>query len=312
MELGTENGFRPIEPCVARHVKDLARSTSMKSRSIKLYLCHGEPSGIRTAQIMMSPIISIAFKRHQLDEVRERFPDVDKPGVYILIGTEDRRHIAYIGESEKVAERMKDHERNKEFWTDAVVLTSTNQNFTKSHVRFAESLLIRESINDLRWDVPNHQKPSAKAGKLPPFDEDPMREFVEQAKVLVGALGWDLFRDTPDAENNTHFSFAKENAYEAVMIVDSKGSFYVQRGSKANVEESKGASTTVREHRKALLDSGALVQNDKYLIFESDYRFNSPSAAASVVAGYGRNGKTSWKINGNTTFKEWEKQNKKE
>lgn len=284
----------------------------MKSRSIKLYLCHGDPRGIRTAQIMMSPIISIAFKRHQLDEVRKKFPDVNKPGVYILIGSDERRHQAYVGESEMVADRMKDHERNKEFWTDAVVLTSTNENFTKSHVRYAESLLIRESINDLRWDLPNNQKPNVNAGKLPPFDEDPMKEFVEQAKVLLGALGWDLFRDTPDEKNNTQFLFTKDSSYDAVMIVDSKGAFYVKQGSKASLEESKGASNAVRRQRKVLLQSGALVRKDNYLVFESDYKFNSPSAAASVIAGYGQNGKICWKINGQTTFKEWEKQNKTE
>ena len=37
--------------------------------------------------------------------------------------------------------------------------------------------------------------PSNDAGKLPLPDRAAMDEFVDQTKTLVGALGWDLFRE---------------------------------------------------------------------------------------------------------------------
>ena len=77
----------------------------MKPRSINIFLLDGDPNGIRVAQIMMSTIQAIAFRRNKLGEVRRTFPEIERPGVYILIGedeTEPDRQLAYIGESEAI------------------------------------------------------------------------------------------------------------------------------------------------------------------------------------------------------------------
>lgn len=80
-----------------------------KPRSINIFLLDGDPNGIRVAQIMMSTIQAIAFRRNKLGEVRKTFPEIDRPGVYILIGedeSETDRLLAYIGESEGVGDRL--------------------------------------------------------------------------------------------------------------------------------------------------------------------------------------------------------------
>ena len=63
--------------------------TFMKPRSINIFLLDGDPNGIRVAQISMSTIQAIAFRRNQLRRVREAFPEIERPGVYILIGADD-------------------------------------------------------------------------------------------------------------------------------------------------------------------------------------------------------------------------------
>jgi hypothetical protein len=81
----------------------------MKPRSINIFLLDGDPNGIRVAQISMSTIQAIAFRRNQLRRVRETFPEIERPGVYILIGADDDaqdRQLAYIGESEGVGARL--------------------------------------------------------------------------------------------------------------------------------------------------------------------------------------------------------------
>lgn len=81
----------------------------MKPRSINIFLLDGDPSGIRVAQISMSTIQAIAFRRNQLRRVREAFPEIERPGVYVLIGADENepdRQFAYIGESEGVGARM--------------------------------------------------------------------------------------------------------------------------------------------------------------------------------------------------------------
>ncbi|MDP2621423.1 MAG: GIY-YIG nuclease family protein [Hyphomicrobiales bacterium] len=124
----------------------------MKPHSINIFLLDGDPGGIRVAQISMSTIQAIAFRRNQLRRVREAFPEIERPGVYILIGTDDAepdRLLSYIGESEGVGARLAFHNSNeqghdsKSFWTDTVVLISKDENLTKSHARYVEACLIR-------------------------------------------------------------------------------------------------------------------------------------------------------------------------
>ena len=55
----------------------------MKPRSINIFLLDGDPNGIRVAQIMMSTIQAIAFRRNKLGEVRKTFPEIERPGVYM-------------------------------------------------------------------------------------------------------------------------------------------------------------------------------------------------------------------------------------
>lgn len=94
----------------------------MKPRSINIFLLDGDPNGIRVAQIMMSTIQAIAFRRNKLGEVRKTFPEIERPGVYILIGEDENepdRQLAYIGESEAIGDRLAHHnEKPKPFrWT---------------------------------------------------------------------------------------------------------------------------------------------------------------------------------------------------
>lgn len=184
----------------------------MKPRSINIFLLDGDPNGIRVAQIMMSTIQAIAFRRNKLGEVRKTFPEIERPGVYILIGedeSEPDRQLAYIGESEAVGDRLATHNSNrsgrdrKEFWTDTVVLISKDENLTKSHARYVEACLIRSTGNNPRWALPNTKTPSQDAGKLPLPDRAAMDEFVDQTKTLVGALGWDLFRELRGRPSST-------------------------------------------------------------------------------------------------------------
>ena len=88
----------------------------MKPRSINIFLLDGDPNGVRVAQISMSTIQAIAFRRNQLRRVRETFPEIERPGVYILIGSDEEhqdRQLAYIGESEGIGARLAYHNSNE-------------------------------------------------------------------------------------------------------------------------------------------------------------------------------------------------------
>lgn len=301
-----------------------------KPRSINIFLLDGDPNGIRVAQIMMSTIQAIAFRRNKLGEVRKTFPEIERPGVYILIGedeSEPDRQLGYIGESESIGERLATHNSNKsgrdskDFWTDTVVLVSKDENLTKSHARYVEACLIRNTGNNPRWVLPNTKMPSGDAGKLPLPDRAAMDEFVDQTKTLVGALGWDLFREVRGKQiesvhsedvqaylshfENLTFCFRGQD-FSAEMKLSHSGDIVVLAGSKARVKTTSTVRRGTVALRKTLLESGVLREQGDYLVFTSNYSFSSPSAAAAAVIGASANGRILWKLPDGRTYADWE------
>lgn len=301
-----------------------------KPRSINVFLLDGDPNGIRVAQISMSTIQAIAFRRNQLRRVREAFPELERLGVYILIGADEDaqdRQLAYIGESEGIGARLSYHNSNeagrdaKGFWTDTVVLISKDENLTKSHARYVEACLIRSVGSNPRWSLPNTRTPSDDAGKLPLPDRAAMDEFVDQTKTLVGALGWDLFRQirgrAAEAMPVDHalseaapvgsprFFFRGED-FAAEMELGPSGDFVVRSGSKARVRTTTTIPRGTTALCNTLLDKGVLGQEGDFLVFTSDYSFSSASAAAATVIGASANGRILWKLPDGRTYGDWE------
>ena len=302
----------------------------MKPRSINIFLLDGDPNGIRVAQIMMSTIQAIAFRRNKLGEVRKTFSEIERPGVYILIGedeSEPDRQLGYIGESESIGERLSTHNSNKsgrdikDFWTDTVVLISKDENLTKSHARYVEACLIRSTGNNPRWSLPNSNMPSENAGKLPLPDRAAMDEFVDQTKTLVGALGWDLFREvrgrpnqpaqsafelapTPPSDDNEFFF--RGEGFSARMRLSPSGDFVVLAGSKARIKTTATIPRGTVAVRRTLTDTGVMKEEDGFLVFANDYSFSSASAAAATVIGASANGRILWKLRDGRTYGDWE------
>ena len=305
-------------------------SNWMKPCSITIFLFDGDPTGIRVAQVSMSTIQAVAFRRNQLRRVREDFPEIKRPGVYVLVGSDENepeRQLAYIGESENVDERLSYHNSNetgpasKDFWTDTVVLISKDENLTKSHARYIESCLIRSVHGNPRWSLPNMRTPSDDAGKLPLPDRVAMDEFVGQTKTLAGALGWDLFREmrgpTPETTMPAH-SIPQDSAAEsprfslrgkgfaAEMEIGWSGDFVVRGSSKARVKTTRTIPRRIAALRHTLLGEGVLRQDGDFLVFTSDYRFSSASAAAATVVGTSANGRILWRLPNGRTYADWE------
>ena len=299
-------------------------------RSINIFLLDGDPTGIRVAQMSMSTIQAIVFRRNQLGRVRSTFGEIERPGVYVLLGADDAdpdQPLAYIGESEGVGKRLATHNANnqgkhaKVFWNDTIVLISKDENLTKSHARYVEACLVREAGLNPRWVLPNSQHPSQDAGRLPLPDRAAMDEFVGQAKTLVGALGCDVFRairgslpdepvidpplPTPPRTSEDTF-VCRGHGYAGEMTLSASGEFVVIAGSRARAKTTQTMPRGTAALRRTLIDKGILRPEDDSLVFLSDYSFSSASAAASAVIGMSANGRLLWKLPDGRSYGEWE------
>jgi hypothetical protein len=125
----------------------------MTSATIKLFLPRGDAKSLRTAEIINWTGLAIAAPRTDLEDLLSR-EELDKPGVYILSGHDPLTNApsAYIGETEIIRERLKQH-KTKEFWVSAIVFLSKDENLTKAHVRYLEKRLLDEAAQVSRFKL---------------------------------------------------------------------------------------------------------------------------------------------------------------
>lgn len=239
---------------------------------------------------------------------------IDQTGTYILMDGNDGgvKREAYIGESENVLVRLKQHNSakgTKDLWVDTIVLVSKDESLTKSHVMYVESLLLSEvsEAKNHRWKFSaNDRTPSETAGGLPEADRMHMKKFVADAKILVGMLGCDIFIPTTQVDaDQPPFSLIGKG-YAAKMRLNTSNGFIVTAGSKAKKDLAPTTPTVVKNLRHAMEEAGHLRPSDSSLMFTSDYPFSSVSTAAGVVCGRSINGRTAWRNDEGKTFREWE------
>jgi Domain of unknown function (DUF4357) len=293
----------------------------MTGRLIRIFLVDGAVSGLRTAELGLSTIKALVIPRASLQSVTKR-PEVQKTGLYILVGKdEDKIGVVkiYVGEGDTILNRLSAHNKDtdKDFWEEAIIFVSKDDNLTKSHVRYLEACLIKLAQGAKRCTVTNATEPSEQ-GKLPEHDEVEMQEFIVQAQLLLGTLGYDLFKPVqpipsiplePIAnlqDGVLKLTYSGAN-FSANCVLDiSSGQFVVQEKSRARKQESESLQATYKSLRLQMIDSELLVEEGDSYIFTQNYAFRSISAATQVVSGQTANGAKSWKTIDQKTFSEWQ------
>lgn len=299
----------------------------MLGRSIRIFLVDGTSSGLRTAELGMSTIKALVVPRASLSVAKERI-EVQKTGIYVLLGP-DPEHLGqkriYVGETDAIITRLIAHNKDadKDFWDESVAFVSKDDNLTKSHVRYLEARLIGLANEAKRATVANGTTPPEQ-GKLPEADIAEMEEFIAQARLLLGSLGYDVFEPvhepsvSPISEDNVSdtakpvFIYAGDH-FDARCVVDmDAGKFIVRKDSKARLQEAPTLPGTYRNLREQLLQNEVLrkFDNDSY-VFSQDYAFTAATPAAQVVSGTPINGRTAWKMQRDdqtVTFADWQEE----
>ncbi len=267
---------------------------TVRPQTIQIFLPDGNPTSIRIADLTNRMISAVLSPRNKLAEVGLR-EEVRKYGVYFLFGIneEKAKPMVYIGETEDCFERIKTHNKNKEFWNYAVIISSKTNTFTKTHVKYLEYLCIKNAIEIGRYDAENQTSP-AKPYVTESMEADLLDNY-ETIKVLLATLGYPIFeeiRKSSVKKKEILYCKGKEAVAEGDMIDDG---FVVFKGSTANMKETKTAGSWVVGMRSKLIESKVLIELENTFVFSQDYIFGSPSAAAAAVLGRRANGWTEWK-----------------
>jgi hypothetical protein len=268
--------------------------TGSRPQTIQIFLPDGNPTSIRIADITNRMITAVLIPRSKLGDVAAR-QEVRRYGIYFLFGEneEKAKPITYIGETDDCFIRLQSHNRAKEFWNYAVVISSKSNNFTKGHVKYLEYLCIKSAIEIGRYDTENQVSP-ARPHVTESMEADLMDNY-ETIKVLLSTLGFPVLeemRKVAAKSKEILYCKGKDASAEGDMLDDG---FAVFKGSTANLNEAKSINQWITGLRKKLIDSKVLVQENGTYLFTQDYLFASPSAAAATILARAANGWNEWK-----------------
>ena len=279
----------------------------MPSATIKIFLAHGDPKRLRTAELSNWTGKAIAGPRSEFDGVLAR-EESQNSGVYFLTGIdpETGKTAVYVGEAESIRDRVKGH-LDKDFWNNITFFTSKDENLTKAHIRYLEGRLIEQAKQAGRAEVKNSQSSGA---RLPESDREDMEIFLEKIHQLLPVLGVEVLVPTiikaagrPELQTLS----CEIKGLKATGHLTPNG-IVVLAGSQAVLNERPSSQKYPWpiNMRLRLKDEGVLTVKTDHLLFAKDAEFSSPSAAAAVIHGGHANGLTAWKNKAGKTLKELE------
>lgn len=290
-----------------------------RGKSLNLFLMDGTPNGIIKCTLANWTGVAYKIPRIKLDELKGR-NDLSQSGVYFLFGTSDQtdENIVYIGQAgirkngEGLLSRLIEHKRNpdKDYWTEAVVFTTSNNSFGPTEISYLENRFCALAKEANRYIVKNEVEPSQ--GNITEEKESELEEFIDYAKIVMGALGHKLFEpliNKPKIAINDEtleelLLFLKRNSRKSGKIIEASckrtnEGFVVLQGSHIETIDSESIPPGIKKRRqKAKIDENGILQEN--------ILFRSPSYAAAFVIGGHVNGLTQWKTKDGRTLKEIE------
>lgn len=301
-------------------------------KSIRIYLKEGSVTGIKFAELVNQTIQALSCPRNKLSDVNLYFQsEINKQGVYFLFGYGESslNSKVYIGEAENVWERLKSHDLKMEFWNEVIIITSKDNNLTKSHIKYLESRLVENCKEADRYILANSNSPTQSSLPLP--DKDSMEEFLLNIKLLIGTLGHKflekpILNDTlqsvkqqSDKLLNDFTSDESEGQIELFLNIKGINASAIQTNEGIVVlKNSQVTSNPTKNYgygalRETLISEGVIqTANDGKLYFSKNQLFSSVSAAAAVIVGYSINGRDTWKNKNGKSINEIEKSKIKE
>lgn len=266
-------------------------------KTIELFLANGNTESLIIAELSNWNGKAFKIPRTELKEWQRE--DLKAAGVYFLFCKSDEDNDGlpqvYIGESENVYERLKQHisdysrDKEKYYWTESVVFVGNDLN--KAMIRYLEDKIVLMAKESKRYSILT--KNTYKNTILKESQICSMNEFLENIKLLIDTLGYKVLEPIVKKDDKEEYLYCTSSKKEvdAKALVTSEG-FIVLTGSKASkdVPESflKGRYNKIRTE---LIEKGIL---DSSFVFTKDYVFSSPSTAASIVLGTQASGNLTW------------------
>ncbi len=277
----------------------------MNPLTIQIYLPFGDPQGIRVAEITTRTVQVFDVPRTEIAAFFS-MPESNQVAVYYLFGTEveDRRTQCYIGQTNSVRQRFKDHLAQKAFWSRSLIAVSRTNTKTDTHARYLEWRSIQQGHESGRYALENGNTGSRPHTPAPLEAE--CEEIFDTIGTLLATLGFPLFQPLATAapKSTDLIVYCKGRGSDAKGVYGSDG-LTVFKGSKCAPNPTAQATLRSLHARRArMIKDGTLAPVDDTIVFTRDTLFKTPSGAAEVVLFRPANGWTEWKTQPGVTVAE--------
>ena len=280
-----------------------------RGKSINLFLMDGDANGRMKCTLANWTGVAYKIPRTELDRCKER-DDLKQSGVYFLFGkTEDTdEDVVYIGQAgarkngEGILNRLQEHKRNpeKDYWTEAIVFTTSNNSFGPTEISYLENRFCGLATQAKRYVVKNGNDPTP--GNITEEKESELEEFIDNAKIIMGTLGHKVFipiiipttvstTDVPatlTTDVSDEILYFDHSGVKATGRRTSEG-FVVFKGSQIAAKLTKSCPDPTLRNREKYTDK---IDANFYLM--EDILFTSPSSAASFIGGASLSGNATW------------------
>lgn len=285
-----------------------------KGRSLELYFVDGRPDGMLTAEVFN-------WTGHVLRIPKIRLPDglkrleAKQTGVYVLLGQDENGSLAYIGEAENMADRLRQHASQKDWWDEAVLVTTAGDGLHKAHVKYLESRLVEiaKDAGVMRLENGNIP-PKASLNEAATAN---MESFLDTLHMVLPAIRVDLFQTQKrpsidvksilkEPELKLVLTAQKRKLTATAIVVDNE--IVVQAGSQITTEwvGNKKYQQNYQNRHKDLISSDIVEKGHPLSTFKENFAFSSPSTAAAILLGRSANGRIEWKLPNGQTYADWE------
>lgn len=287
-------------------------SMAQRGRTISLYLLNGSVTGVIKYTLPNWTGVIYKIPRTELESCKKRV-DLQQSGVYFLFGKSDENNdnVVYVGQAgirkngNGLLGRILEHAKNpeKDYWTEAVAITTTNNSFGPTEISYLENQFTQLAKNANRYIVKNGNDPNP--GNITEEKESELEEFIDYAKVVMGILGHKVFIPFDEVSDNTPNTNViklqlKKRGADATGLLTSEG-IVVCKGSKLTAKPTPSCHEWLKNFRVQYANK---ITAD--FILTENIVFSSPSAAAGFCVFGAENGRTAWKTESGKTLKELE------
>ncbi len=263
-------------------------------KTIKLFLKDGISNGRISCELSNWSGKSYKIPRILLKQSDNK-DDLNRTGVYFLFGRDDdNTNSIYIGEAEGIYQRLSQHLASKDFWNEAIVFVSKDENLNKAHIKYLEHRLYQIAVETKRYRLENSSIPNNPT--ISEADKAEMEEFIRNIRMIVPVLGHKVFEDKVnlEIESKNILSLSGPRGANAQGVVTAEG-FVVYKESHFAFSVVNSFQNSHNMLREKLINDNILVLGEEYYILKENFIFTSPSSAAAVVLGRSANGLTEWK-----------------